>query len=305
MNLAHSTSADSSPGLRDKSWALRHLGITACHAQGLTGQGVLIGHLDTGVAADHPDLCGKIAAFQFFDNDGDPVPGPDPLDTGSHGTATASLICGETTGTAPGARLCSAVVIDGGKCLVRVLCGLEWLLSFNIRVLSMSLGLPGENPLFSIILSRLRERGVLPVLPIGNTGVGWSCSPGNYADILAVGAVDAGGQVARFSGSQWFDRDENPCKPDVVAPGVEVRCASPDGGYQQCSGTSMASAYVAGIAALLFEALPGATVEQVETALRLSCEPHPDYRAGEGIVHAERALVYLQRLMTSPEGVRR
>lgn len=78
-----------------------------------------------------------------------------------HGTHTAGIICGGTVdgqpiGIAPDAKLCSGVVIEGGKPLVRVLCGLDWMFDQGVRVVCVSLGLPGYNPVFEMVLARLR-----------------------------------------------------------------------------------------------------------------------------------------------------
>ncbi len=103
------------------AWGLQRIGIDACWQQGLCGEGVRIGQLDTGVDGSHPALCGRIAEFMEFDGDGYPVHATAPRDSGSHGTHIAGVICGQpcngllSIGTAPGAELCSAMVIEGGK----------------------------------------------------------------------------------------------------------------------------------------------------------------------------------------------
>jgi subtilisin len=279
------------------SWALHQMAVERCWQRGFTGRGVRVGHLDTGVDIHHPALSNKVAAYRIFDGDGMPLMEEGLSDTGRHGTCTASLICGDQVGVAADARLCAGVVVDGGKSIVRVLYGLEWLIDQGIRVLALPLGLPGYNPIFTVILRRLREAGVLVVAPVGNTGKDRTCSPGNYPDLLAVGSIDITGSIPKSSGSQNFERERSPFKPDFVAPGVRVVCAQKGGGYVEQSGTSMASAYVAGIAALLFQAYPQAAVDQVETALRQSCQFHPDpIRAGVGCVNAYRALECLEAL---------
>ena len=109
------------------------------------------GHLDTGVAGQHPALAGRIAAFLETDEEGRAVPSATPRDTASHGTHTAGILCGgvldgEAIGVAPDAVLHSAAVIDGGRNVVRVLRGLDWLRGSGVRVLSMALGIAGRTP---------------------------------------------------------------------------------------------------------------------------------------------------------------
>jgi subtilisin family serine protease len=283
------------------TWGLERLGIPALWSQGLTGKGVRVGHLDTGVDGTHPALKGRIAQFMEFDFDGNRVPGSAPHDTDEHGTHTAGTICGGAVGgmeigVAPGAELYSGLVIEGGKTLLRVLGGMEWCLEQQVQVLSMSLGFRGYTPFLLAVVRRLRQQGVLPVCAIGNEGSGTSRSPGNYAETLAVGAVDQNGQVADFSSSITFNRTLKPNEPDVVAPGVGVISAKPGGGVQSMDGTSMATPHVAGVAALLFQAAPQVTIDQLEQALVGTCTVLPGQlplRQGAGLVNPAAALEML------------
>ncbi len=280
------------------TWGLQRLDIEACWQQGFTGKGVRIGHLDTGVDGTHPALNGRVVEYAEFDSDGFAIPDARPADSGSHGTHIAGLICGRpcdqlSIGVAPDAELCSGMVIDGGKALVRILAGLDWMLACDVRVLCISLGVPNYNPLFEVVLKRLRRRGVLVVSPVGNRGSGRTCSPANYAGVMAIGATDCEDRVAHFSGSQLYKRAADYVKPNLVAPGVNIPSARPGGGLETRSGTSMAAAYVAGVAALLWQAKPEATVEDVEKALLTTCDPLSEvmgYRRGRGLVNPLRAL---------------
>ncbi len=292
------------------AWGLRRLGLPACWQQVFTGAGVRIGHLDTGVDGSHPALSGRIAGVMEYDLDGFPIPGASPHDTGSHGTHTAGIICGGTCdrlaiGAAPDARLYSAAVIEGGKCLVRLLAGLDWMLDCQVQVVCISFGLTGYNPLFEIALSRMRRAGILVIAPVGNRGSGHSRSPANYSGVLAVGAASAQDRVAHFSGSQLFRRTDDCLKPNLVAPGVGIPSAQPGGRLQTQSGTSMAAALVAGVAALLYQAKAGATAAEVGQALLSACTPLPDSsprRCGSGLVNPQKALEALTSSSRSYSG---
>jgi len=89
------------------------------------------------------------------------------------------------------------MVIEGGKCLVRLLAGLDWMLDCKIRLLCISWGLPLYNPLFEILLKRLRRAGILVVAPVGNGGAGRTCSPANYPGVMAVGAINIQDRLTR------------------------------------------------------------------------------------------------------------
>ena len=155
--------------------------------------------------------------------------------------------------------------------MARILGGMDWAITQKVRVLSMSLGLRGFFDDFLVVTQVLRARNILPVFAVGNEGPGTSRSPGNYAEALSVGANDNGGAVANFSSSQRFTRTQDPLVPDLVGPGVDVISAKPGGGFQLMSGTSMATPHLAGLAALLFEAKPEATPNDVEAAIFKSC----------------------------------
>ena len=174
-----SAAADVQPGY---TWGLRALGVDRLHAMGLSGKGVLIGHLDTGVDASHPALAGVVKAFAEFDALGSPVPGAKPKDSGRHGTHTAGTIAGQMVGgvhfgVAPGAGLASAMVIEGGNLLARILGGMDWAVGQGIRILSMSLGLSGYDEAFLPLTQILRARGVLPVYAVGNEGAERAATP--------------------------------------------------------------------------------------------------------------------------------
>lgn len=281
------------------TWGIERLGIPALWDRGLTGQGILVAHLDTGVDARHPALRGAVAHFAEFDVMGRAVqPSPSPRDTDDHGTHTAATVAGRPVngrhvGVAPGARVASAVVIEGGDTVARVLAGMDWALELGARVLSLSLGFRGYWPDFLAVTRILRGKGVLPVFAVGNEYAGSSRSPGNYPEALSVGACDREDHVADFSSSQRFDRKRDPVVPDLVAPGVDVVSARPGGGYQSMDGTSMSAPHVAGLAALLLEAEPKARLLQLERSILASCRrPRgmPAERGGHGIPSAVRAL---------------
>jgi subtilisin family serine protease len=287
----------------DRTWGIRALRIDLLWQEGLSGAGVTVGHLDTGVDGAHAALRGAIAGFAEFDEMGRQVrPAPEPSDSGEHGTHTAATIVGRpvrgrAVGVAPRARLYSAMVIEGGDAVARVLGGMDWALGRGVRVLNMSLGFPGWWDDFLELTRIIRGHGALPVFAVGNEGPGTSRSPGNYAEALSVGAADRSSRVAWFSSSDRFDRARDPIVPDVVAPGVDVISARPGAGYQSMSGTSMAAPHVAGLAALLFEATPDASVDDVETAIFASATPlpgDPATRQGRGLPDGRAALERLR-----------
>jgi hypothetical protein len=285
----------SAPG--GSRWALERIGATELWAAGFRGQGVKIGHLDTGIDPSHPALAGKIAAFAVVDSEGNPSPAS-PRDTDTHGTHTAGLLVGSEVGVAPEARVVSALVLPGGGgTLAQIIGGMEWAIEQGAQVLSLSLAVQGTWPEFASIVEKVRALGIVGVYAIGNFGPSAesTASPGNLPDALGVGATDQNDQVAAFSsrGPVLWDYPYYRVlsKPDLVAPGVGIVSAVPGGGYMAMSGTSMATPLVAGGAALLLSARPGTPGGTLEQALLDSARPVGSANsAGRGLISLTAAL---------------
>ena len=212
---------------------------------------------------------------------GSPIPGEGrPPNFGPHGTAVASVLLGAGVadggrGMAPGASLELAVALDGGFVALRTLRAFDWLLATSARVILLPFGFSPRTPLFAPLLQHAAKRDVLVVAPIGNVGPGDVTSPGDSPLVLSVGVCDATGTSLPCSGAM-LDCSGNPIRPDIVAPG-QIRYRY-QGQIHQLHGTSMAAAYVAGLAALLLEAHPEALARQIRDALLQGARrPHTDF----------------------------
>ncbi len=286
------------------TWGIQSLNVQRLWDKGIRGKGILVGHLDTGVDGKHPALKGAIHAFAEFDSLGrriDREPSQ-AVDSDQHGTHTAGTIAGREVGghaigVAPESQLASAMVIEGGNVIARILGGMDWSIEKQVRVLSMSLGFPGWVEDFLPLTQILRRRNILPVFAVGNEGPVTSRSPGNYPEALSVGAHDSNKLVADFSSSQRFNRKKDPIVPDLVAPGVGVVSCVPGKRYAEMDGTSMATPHIAGLAALLMQAAEGKSVNEIEQAIFKSCtlaKPMTKPRANRGMPDAVKALKLLK-----------
>jgi subtilisin family serine protease len=262
------TPLEDTPGLVDGStWGVAKVAAPDVWGGFGRGDGVLIGHLDTGVDDTHPALAGKVAAFQEFDVLGNPIPSA-TRDSGVHGTHTAGTLVGRSfngvnIGVAPDARLASALVLPGGSgTYTQIVAGMQWALDQGVNVINMSLGGAAYDPLWNLPVLNTLLSGVVLVVSIGNSGQGTSGGPGNDPLSIGVGATHDLDVVAGFSGGQtlqsvpWLGSPVTYNKPDISAPGVQVVSSVPGDDLASFNGTSMAAPHVTGVVALLQSTSP-------------------------------------------------
>jgi len=244
-------------------------------AGALTGLGVIIAIIDTGVDYTHPDLggcfgskCKVIGGYDIVDDD------PDPFDENGHGTHVAGIAAGTgiSSGVAQGAKILAyrALNAAGSGTMASTIEAIQRAVNDGAHIINMSLGASGappENPL-NLAVREAVNKGVLVVASAGNSGPQWSTvgSPGNEKLALTVGALDADNRVARFS-SRGPVRASYELKPDISAPGVNILSARPGGGHIRLSGTSMSAPYVAGLAALVMELMPESDVLSIRSRI--------------------------------------
>jgi subtilisin family serine protease len=280
---------------------LTQVGAPAAWDAGLSGAGVSVAVLDTGVDDTHPDLAGRIVAEENFTDS------PVADDRNGHGTHVASLVAG-TGAAAAGARrgvafgatvLSGKVLGDGGTGQFSwIIAGMEWAAASGVRVVNLSLGSDsastGLDPLSLAVNELTESTGVLFVASAGNTGPAATTigAPGAADAALTVGAVDRRDALAEFSGRGPRLLD-HAIKPDLVAPGVDIIAARAagtslgrpvDARYTRLSGTSMAAPHVSGAAALLVERHPDWTPAMLKAVLVGTATPTPGsvYERGGG-----------------------
>lgn len=265
-------------------WHLEAIGLRAARAAGFdgTGVGVDIAVLDTGVE-EVPEIVGRIKDTRSLDANAFVTQSlAAPHDTDGHGTQVAGLIAGQRIGVAPGANLHSAILLPEREGLLsRYVLALEWVMANpSFKIVNMSAGQQGFVEGMRLITRIAQRVNTLCVFAIGNDGPGESLSPGNYPEVLSVGASTVDGGVWSKSGGETLEIDgATVTSPMIVAPGAGVMtCLSEEhsiGGYQTWSGTSFAAPIVAGLAALLLEKRPAMTLadlkaELTESAVALS-----------------------------------
>jgi subtilisin family serine protease len=281
------------------------IGTPEAWEAGLTGKGVTVAVLDSGVDAGHPDLAGRIARSKSF------IPGEEVADRHGHGTHVTSTVGGsgaasdgKEKGVAPGATLAVGKVLDdgGSGSESEIIAGMEWAArDVAADIVSMSLGSTepsdGTDPMAEAVNTLSRETGALFVIAAGNTGAPSSIgSPGAADAALTVGAVDSADQAAWFTsaGPRYGD---NALKPDLSAPGVGIlaarsRLAEGSGDYTSMDGTSMATPHIAGVAALLAEEHPDWSGARLKDALMSTSKEldAPVHQSGAGRVSVPDAV---------------
>jgi serine protease AprX len=288
----------------------REVNADQVQSQGVTGRGVTVAVLDSGVAAD-PDLVSPASRILASVNFADERSVADP---GGHGTHVAGIIAGNGTrsagefkGIAPEANIVDVRVLSstGSGRISSVVAGIEWVLAhrttYNIRVINLSFGAPTPatyrtDPMSAAVEIAWR-RGLVVVAAAGNSGPGRDtvASPGIDPYVITVGAADDHGTISPRDDtlapfSSWGTADSN-AKPDLLAPGrriVSIRVPGsaidtllPDhlvvaqngATYLRLSGTSQATPVVSGAVALLLQARPTLTPDQVKALLMDTAQP--------------------------------
>lgn len=308
-------------GFRPDTWptgeSRKVVGADRADADGITGKGVKVAVLDTGVDGTNPQLLGQFGESMV---QGDPL----VLDNNGHGSHVASTVAGARfshpqgtlQGVAPGAELINIKVLGYGIGIgdwSEIMAGMQRAADLGAKVISMSLG--GEDnadPDASErrVVRQLTEQGIICCIAAGNSGSAAQTigSPGSAADALTIGAINKAGQIADFSsrGPTLL----NLTKPDATAPGVDVLSGSTgfialyravDGiRFAAISGTSMATPHASGVLALAEELARSRgrtlTTPMVKEALARHYNREADNTVGYGLLTYPLLKQFIDRL---------
>ena len=295
-------------------WNLKNIGADLAWNQGIRGQGVTVGIMDSAVDANHPALKRK---FKGYDQSSDGVNFNDSnyfdaiqgkQDTSgvldmAHGSHCTGIVLGSELnsngeefnriGVAPDAQWINARIFDSNYKNVEqssFIKAAEWMLapgndpSKAPQIINNSWG--GSQYLtdtwFKSTVDRWRQAHILPVFAAGNQMPGESLPgessiviPASYPESFAVGAVDIMGNLASFSKRGPSLFDTSLIKPEISAPGVKVRSSIKDT-YAYMSGTSMAAPHVAGVAALVKSAKQNLDDREIQKILEETATPRTD-----------------------------
>ncbi|HZU72828.1 MAG TPA: S8 family serine peptidase [Acidimicrobiales bacterium] len=317
---------DSAPTLKNgvptASNFVASTGAAKAWSQGDYGQGVGVAVIDTGISP-MDDVAGRVVYGPDLSGEGS------VFDTFGHGTVMGGLIAGSGadsatnpggayTGIAPEATLVAVKVagVSGAVDVSTMLQAMHWVSAYaaqyNIRVLNLSWGVastqaPSVDPV-DYAVERLWGQGIVVVVAGGNGGPAPSTitKPGDDPVVLTVGAYDDTNNTV----PAWSSRGptlQGVSKPDVVAPGRTLIASRSYGSfveqqnpsalvapsYIKGSGTSEATAVTSGAVALLLEARPGLSPDQVKGILKKTASPLAGYSVndvGSGFLQLAGAL---------------
>jgi N-acetylneuraminic acid mutarotase len=300
---------------------------------GVTGETIVVGNIDTGVQFDHPALVDQYRGnnddgtfshdYNWFDAAGSC---PDaPCDTNGHGTHTMGTMAGDDgadnqVGVAPGVEWIAAngccpsdgALISSGEWMLAPtdLAGENPDVTKRPHVINNSWGttLPSNDPFMEDVLEAWEASGIFGTWSNGNNGPACetSGSPGSRILNYSVGAYDVNNNIAGFS-SRGVGQDGE-IKPNISAPGVNVRSSVPGDGYASFNGTSMAAPHLGGAIALLWSAAPSLVgdIDGTRALLDGSATDNPDGQCGgtddDNNVFGEGRLDALALLDAAPVG---
>ncbi|QZD59659.1 S8 family serine peptidase [Bacillus pumilus] len=324
-------------------WNISQVHAPEAWALGYDGTGTVVASIDTGVEWDHPALKEKYRGFDpAHPNDPshefnwyDATTGSEaPYDDLEHGTHVTGTMVGSEPdgknqiGVAPGAKWIAVKAFseDGGSDADLLDAG-EWILAPKDEdgnphpekapdVVNNSWGGgPGLDDWYKDVVNAWRAADIFPEFSAGNTdlfnpgGEGSIANPANYQEAFATGATDQDNKLGSFSlqGPSPY----GVMKPDIAAPGVNIRSSIPGKGYEDgWNGTSMAGPHVSAVVALLRQVQSDLSVEEIEQILIDTAKPltdqqfpeSPNNGYGAGLVDAKEAITALTDGIGTIEG---
>ena len=303
-----------------QQWGLRQINAPDAWEIERGQASVVVAVLDTGCAMAHPELSPAIIGAASTDLvdinpavqaptdwawDGDRAGRDnDPADEVGHGTHVAGIIGARANNGLQGAGVagCSLMIVRVLARLVHIsgtvigfgtsfdiTAGIQWAIDHHASIINMSFGFTDASVHEKEAVERAFASGIVVVAAMGNDrDTNAILRPAAYRDVIAVGALEPHGGL--------WNQSQTGTHISLVAPGVDIESTLMDGGFGPMNGTSMAAAFVSGVAALVRSHAPELSARQIRKVLQDTADPlsggvRPNQESGWGCVNAAKALV--------------
>lgn len=305
------------PAASLKNWGLTNT-ISKSHIQAVDAwkltegkRDIVVAVIDTGIDSAHPDLAANIWKRKTSNPNTPVIHGwdfvldrPNPRDPHGHGTHVAGIIGARpnpNTGVSGVARRISLMAVryysetnPGSVNLANTIKAIHWAIDQGAHIINYSGGGPEYNEQEYLALKRAEDAGILVVAAAGNERQNIDIKKNNYypasyrlSNIISVAATDIHNNL--LPSSNWGKR-----LVDVTAPGEDILSTLPAHRYGKMTGTSQATAFVTGVAALLLSQDPKLTPNQIREIIRDSSDRIPSLAervASAGRINAYQALL--------------
>ena len=301
------------------NWGVQSISASTLWQKNILGENIKVAVIDSGIDAQHPQLVNQLSInpnepINSKDDDGNglvddvfgydfPNSSGDIYDSTGHGTHVSGIIAadpssGSIQGVAPKAKLLVYVLFaaDGSGSVFDAIAAIRAAQNRGAKIINASWGGPGCSRSLREEISSLAQKNILFVSAAGNEGLNIDRSPMypaayNLDNQISVAALTYDGFTM---GESNFGR-----KVHIIAPGVDIESTVPGPVLtKKMSGTSMATPFVVGSAALLWSAFPNATVKQIKDALIQSAKAGPYPVLARGSLDVAEAHAVLEKVMS-------
>ncbi|MBY0386251.1 S8 family serine peptidase, partial [bacterium] len=302
------------------NWGVQAISAPALWKKNILGENIKVAVVDSGIDSQHPQLTHQLSVnpnepVNGIDDDGnglvDDVYGydftnssGDIYDSSGHGSHVSGIIAadhsaGPVLGVAPKAKLLVYVLFspDGGGSVFDAIAGIRAAQNRGAKIINASWGGPGCSRSLREEIESLAQKDILFVSAAGNEGLNIDRNPMypaayNLDNQISVAALTYDGFTM---GQSNFGR-----KVHIIAPGVDIESTVPGPLLtKKLSGTSMATPFVVGSAALLWSAFPNATAKQIKDAMISSVKAGPYPVLARGSLDVAAAHAALEKIMSS------
>lgn len=277
-------------------WGVKHIKAPLAWKKTLGSQ-IKVGVIDTGIDFMHPDLKSSVGpGINLL------FPGALPIDDNGHGTHIAGIIAGSSTrqgilGVAPKASIHAVKAFDmvGSAYVSDIIAGINWCVENNMDIINMSFGMSTYSRALENAVKNAHDAGKIIVASCGNEGKKQSIDyPARFSQVVSVGATTRTGRVASFSNKGK--------RIDIYAPGEKILSSWLYGRYNELNGTSMATAHVTGVIALMLSTKRNLKPYQVKQLLKRSSVSITNDKSSKwpGQINARRAISILKKSSSQP-----